>query len=188
MAARILSGDPVGFVSDVPVKGDVPPELSADEASTGVYVGNGDARPFETTLRLVPRDCVLGIGCRRDTPEEDIEGMVSRALAEAGISMRNVRAAASIDLKKDEAGLLAFASKHSLPITFYTADELNAVPGEFSKSGFVQSVTAVDCVCERSAVKASRGGRIILRKYAGDGVTVAIAREDFSVDFTRYRK
>ena len=188
VAARILSGDPVGFVSDVPVKGDVPPELSADEASTGVYVGNGDARPFETTLRLVPRDCVLGIGCRRDTPEEDIEGMVSRALAEAGISMRNVRAAASIDLKKDEAGLLAFASKHSLPITFYTADELNAVPGEFSKSGFVQSVTAVDCVCERSAVKASRGGSIILRKYAGDGVTVAIAREDFSVDFTRYRK
>ena len=82
--------------------------------------------------------------------------------------------------------LTSFASSASVGI--YTADELNAVPGEFSKSVFVQSVTAVDCVCERSAVKASRGGRIILRKYAGDGVTVAIAREDFSVDFTRYRK
>lgn len=185
VAARILAGDPVGFVSDVPVVGTVPPELSAGEAPTGVYVGTEARRPFGTTLQLVPRDCVLGIGCRRGTTEEAIEGMVAKALDAAGLTPERVRSIGSIDLKRDEEGLLSFASRRSLPITFYAAAELNAVPGEFSRSGFVQSVTDVDCVCERAAVRASRGGGIVLRKFAGDGVTVAVAREDFSVDFTR---
>ena len=114
--------------------------------------------------------------------------MVSKALAEAGVEMTRVRAAASIDLKKDEKGLLDFAFEHQIPLTFYTSEELNALEGEFSKSNFVQSVTAVDCVCERSAVKVSGGGELILRKFAGNGVTVAIATVEPVVDFSKVRR
>lgn len=189
IAARILAGDPVGTVCDVKAIGEIPPELSGpSDSPTGVYIGTEDRNPFPVTLRLIPRDLVLGIGCRRDTPQADIEDMVSKALAEAGVSMDRVRSAASIDLKKDEAGLLAFASDHRLPMTFYTPDELNELEGTFSRSDFVRSVTEVDCVCERSAVKESRGGRLILNKYAGNGVTVAIAAEDFAVDFSKVRR
>lgn len=189
VAARILAGDPVGLKSTVPIVGDIPPELCGpDDSPTGVYIGSDDESPFENTLRLVPRNLVLGIGCRRDTPQSDIEEMVGKALEAAGVTMDQVRAAASIDLKKDEVGLLGFAADHRLPITFYTPGELNALEGDFSKSKFVQSVTAVDCVCERSAVKSSRNGRIILKKFAGNGVTVAIAEEEFSVSFQKVRK
>ncbi len=189
VAARILAGDPVGLVCEVPIRGEAPPELNGPaDSPTGVYIGVGGKKPFADTLQLVPRDLVLGIGCRRGTPQADIEDMVAKALKEAGVCMERVRAAASIDLKKDEQGLLTFASDHRIPITFYTSEELNALEGEFSKSNFVQSVTAVDCVCERSAVKVSRNGRIILRKFAGNGVTVAIAAEDFAVDFSKVRK
>ena len=189
VAARILAGDPVGFLCEVPVNGEVPPELKGPaDSPTGVYIGTESKAPFANTLHLMPRDLVLGIGCRRGTPQADIEDMVVKALKEAGVCMERVRAAASIDLKKDEKGLLDFAAEHRIPITFYTSDELNALEGEFSKSNFVQSVTAVDCVCERSAVKASRNGRIILRKFAGNGVTVAITAEDFAVDFSKVRK
>ncbi|MCQ2071297.1 MAG: cobalt-precorrin 5A hydrolase [archaeon] len=189
IAARILAGDPVGLVSDVPLVGEVPPELTGPaDSPSGVYIGEKDVRPFPMTLRLVPRNRVLGIGCRRDTPQSDIEEMVAKALETAGVSMDTVRACASIDLKKDEKGLLGFASDHRLPITFYTSEELNALEGDFSRSDFVRSITAVDCVCERSAVKVSRNGRIILRKFAGNGVTVAIVEEDFSVDMGKGRK
>ena len=99
-----------------------------------------------------------------------------------------VRAAASIDLKKDEKWLLGFAHAHRIPITFYTSGELNAVEGEFSKSNFVQSVTSVDCVCERSAVRRSADGTLVLRKFAGNGVTVAIAQEKFAVSFSKVRR
>ena len=189
VAARILAGDPVGFISDVKVIGEVPPELRGPaDSPTGVYIGTEKKKPFADTLHLIPRDLVLGIGCRRDTPQADIEYMVSKALSEIGADMSRVRAAASIDLKKDEKGLLDFAADHRIPITFYTSEELNALEGEFSKSNFVQSVTAVDCVCERSAVNVSRDGKLVLRKFAGNGVTVAIAAEEPAVDFSKVRR
>jgi hypothetical protein len=56
-------------------------------------------------------------------------------------------------LKKDEQGLLAFAREWELPAVFYTAEELNALPGNFTASDFVRNITGVDCVCERSAVR-----------------------------------
>ena len=189
LPARILAGDPVGFISDVKVIGEVPPELRGPaDSPTGVYIGTEKKKPFADTLHLIPRDLVLGIGCRRDTPQADIEYMVSKALSEIGADMSRVRAAASIDLKKDEKGLLDFAADHRVPITFYTSEELNALEGEFSKSNFVQSVTAVDCVCERSAVNVSRDGKLVLRKFAGNGVTVAIAAEEPAVDFSKVRR
>ena len=185
VSARILEGSPVGFVSDFPVRGELPEELGyGPDAPVGVYVGERDAEPFGTTLRLIPRRYVLGIGCRRGTSRETVERRVSLALEGAGIPLKGIRKCASIDIKKEEEGLLGFASAHRLPIGFYTAEELNSVPGEFTSSDFVRSVTDVDCVCERAAVKASDGGRLILRKFAGDGVTVAVAEEDFAVDFS----
>ena len=98
------------------------------------------------------------------------------------MALAAVCAAASIDLKKDEPGLAAFCKAHGWPITFYPADELRAVPGQFTPSAFVASVTGVDNVCERSAVKAS-GGMLLLPKTAGGGVTLALAVRPFAPDW-----
>jgi cobalt-precorrin 5A hydrolase len=189
IASRILSDDPVGLVSDFPVEGEVPPELSAGpDAPSIVLISDKVRKPPKGTLVLIPRRRTVGIGCRRGTPQEAIEEVVSRVLQDAGIPYDTVRAFASIDLKKDEEGLLSFAAAHRTPITFYTSEELNALPGDFSKSDFVRSVTSVDCVCERSAVMVSRGGKIIVRKTAENGVTVAVAEEPFTVKFDRKGK
>ena len=75
-----------------------------------------------------------------------------------------------------------FCKAHGWPITFYPADELRAVPGQFTPSAFVASVTGVDNVCERSAVKAS-GGMLLLPKTAGGGVTLALAVRPFAPDW-----
>ena len=47
------------------------------------------------------------------------------------------------------------------------------VEGRFSSSGFVQSVTGVDNVCERAALAA--GGVLLRKKTALNGVTLALA-------------
>lgn len=65
---------------------------------------------------------------------------------------------------------------------FYTAAQLRAVPGSFTASGFVTSVTGVDNVCERAAVLAS-GGKLLLPKWARDGVTFAAALRPFAPDW-----
>ncbi len=103
--------------------------------------------------------------------------MVLTEFNRLNLDLRCVKAIASVDLKKDEQGLLAFAQKYNLPAHFYTADELNSVAGEFTQSAFVKSVVGVSNVCERSAVIDSANGKLLLKKTSLNGVTLAIASD-----------
>ena len=80
--------------------------------------------------------------------------------------------------------MLETARDLNVEFVTYTAEELKNVKGDFTESAFVASVTGVSNVCERSAVRGSDYGVLICRKTAGDGVTVALAVEEYMVDFT----
>ena len=176
VSAALLAGQAVGFCSDLPVAGELPPELQrAGGAAVGVCVtADGAKTPWEKTLRLIPQRYAVGLGCRRGKDAAALEDFFLKCLAGCGVSVREVRCLASVDLKKDEAGLLALSEKYRLPFRTYTAEELNALPGEFTASAFVQGTVGVDCVCERSARMAA-GGEIVQRKIAEDGMTFALA-------------
>lgn len=139
--------------------------------------------PWPLTLRLYPRVAVLGIGCRKGTPAERIEEKALEVLGKHRIPVCCIFQAASIDLKKEEPGILAFCRKYGIPYRTYSGEELKAVQGDFSPSAFVASVTGVDNVCERAAVLAAGQGTLIQNKYAGDGVTIALAVKKWSVRF-----
>ena len=143
------------------------------------------------TLQLIPRCIVAGVGCKKGTPVDKIEHAVQDAFAKAGLRMEALCAVASIDLKKEEAGLFEFCETRNVPFETYAAEELQAVQGTYSASEFVSGVTGVDNVCERSAVKyasehgmnqgeqllgrQAKHGELLLRKQAYGGVTVALA-------------
>ena len=173
VSAALLEGKRVGFVSDFGHP--CPPGLTGEGAELGVWVTDRTGPgPFSHTLRLVPKSLLLGIGCRRGTPCEAIAFAAKAALA--GYDRRAVAGVSTIDLKQDEAGLLAFCENWSLNLTTYTAEELASARGNFTSSVFVQGVTGVDNVCERAAV--CSGGTVIIPKQANNGVTVAVARKD----------
>lgn len=131
--------------------------------------------PFKETVQVVPPAVVLGVGCRKGREAEAILEAVRERLSEEGIYEEAVQAVASIDLKKEESGLLALAKKLDVPFHTFSAEELQNVPGDFTPSAFVQGITGVENVCERSAVLGSGGGNLILRKKAGQGITTAAA-------------
>lgn len=181
VSAAILEGD-VPLVSDFPIVGALPPGVVPGEAGeVGICLSCREKAPFDRTLLLVPRALRLGLGCRRGTPADQIAQAVDRVLAEHKIHPAAVGSCASIDLKAEEPGLLDFCARRGWPVRFYTAAELAAVPGAFTSSAFVKSVTGVDNVCERAALMG--GGRLIVRKTAMDGVTVALAEDDWEVRF-----
>ena len=130
---------------------------------------------------LAPPVLHLGIGCRRGTGAEAIAAAVAQVLAECGAAPEAVKLAASIDLKRDEPGLLAFCRQRGLPLRFYTAEELAAVEGDFTPSVFVRSVTGVDNVCERAALLGAE--QLLVKKTAKSGVTAALAIEHWEVRF-----
>ena len=181
VSGALLAGQTVRYWSPWPVAGETPAGVKKADAPEAADFAL-TLTPQGEALHLVPRIGVLGVGCRRGTTAQQLEEAFAAFCAASGLSPAAVCAAASIDLKKDEPGLAEFCKVHGWPITFYPADELRAVPGQFTPSAFVASVTGVDNVCERSAVKAS-GGTLLLPKTAGGGVTLALAVRPFAPDW-----
>ena len=134
-------------------------------------------RKESAELLLQPKKYILGVGCKRDTDSTKLDLFLQKILEEQGIVIEQIAALASIDVKKEERCLLEFSEKYRIPFRTYTAQELQAVPGEFHSSEFVKAQVGVDNVCERAALKAAgTGGWILLGKQAQDGMTVAIAK------------
>ena len=75
-----------------------------------------------------PVKIAVGLGCDRGTSLETLQQALDEALALSGTRLANIAAAASIDLKADEPGLLALAARHGWPLTFYTPAQLAVVP------------------------------------------------------------
>ena len=185
IASDVLDDKKIGFFSEYD-HGGLPDELTEfGVCRSGIYVGDSkDIKPFDVTLQLIPKNIVLGIGCKRGSSSEVIGSTVREILAEAGIDIARVREAATIELKADEAGLLEFCGSIDVPLRFCTAEELMSVKGDFEASDFVLETTGADNVCERSAVFCS-GGKLVLHKRARDGVTVAAAEIPVYLDFER---
>ena len=183
VAAAVLAGEPVGFVSDFPYA-NCPPELHPGaDCRIGLCISfDAEKKPFPVTLTLVPCDLVLGIGCRRGVSAEQIAAQVEIS----GIPLERVRLIATIDRKADEPGLLTFCREHRLQLVTCTAAVLETVPGEFHASDFVQETVGVDNVCERSAVFVS-GGMLVYPKCAGNGVTCAAAQCEIRLDLAKRR-
>ena len=195
IASRLLAGEEAAVFSDCADRADCAGGLRLSDSSLQKRLdryGKGTVQAADRTradiilsfrhlpedpadaLYLIPRILTLGIGCRKGITGGRISDAVLEMLEKNGIFRQAVFGIASIDLKKNEAGLLAFAKEWQLPIIFYTADELRAVSGDFVPSSFVESVTGVDNVCERSAVLlAGKNGGLLIGKHRKEGVTAA---------------
>lgn len=181
VSAAILEQD-VPLCCDYPITTTLPNGVkTGNSGEVGISISVYRDEPFEKTLRLIPKALHLGIGCRKGTPVETIREAVDEVLKAHNIDRRAVKCAATIDLKAEESGLLAFCQEQKLPVTFYSAEELKAIPGDFTSSAFVQSVTGVDNVCERAALIGAE--KLIVKKTARNGVTVALAEEHWEVHF-----
>lgn len=126
-------------------------------------------------LRLVPKVVVVGVGCRKGTSPDILEGRVLKALESGNIDPAAVKALSTIDIKAGEEAVTRLAGRYGWELRTFTSGELLAVEGEFEESEFVRSTVGVGNVCERSCT--ARGGRLLIHKQAGEGVTVAAAIE-----------
>ena len=179
VSAAILEGE-VPLLCDYPIASALPQGVVPGERGrVGIYIGWRNVAPFATTLRLIPRVLNLGIGCRRGISEERIEAAVQAVLGP--IPLEAVAKVVSIDLKREEPGLLGFCARRKLPAVFYSAEELNRVPGDFPASERVKAVTGVDNVCQRAAML--DGKNCVIEKTAMDGVTVALAELEWEAVF-----
>ena len=206
VSAALLAGEKVGFYSEFPWEGELPEGLiwcqktgislseiqyetvdgtPLPEVGIAVTV-HKSCHPFASTTHVVPPAAALGMGCRKNKESEAVEKAAFSCLKENDIYPEAVAALASIDVKKEEPGLLALSEKLGVPFKTFSSEELLSVQGEFTSSTFVSKTVGVDNVCERSAVKAAEnhtGIHFIQRKRGAEGVTTALVLGDWRIRF-----
>lgn len=124
----------------------------------------------------------LGLGCDRGTPASTIQQVIAEALNQAGATLADVQAVASIDLKADEVGLADVAMANGWTIRFYPAAALATVDVP-NPSETVRKYTGTPSVSEAAAllVAAVDSTHLIIEKHKlrgpdGRNATVSIAR------------
>ncbi len=183
VSSKLLRGEKVRILSYVNISGELPPGLvmvddHPDGPEPDVIIGDNIVK-YDSSLHVVPEVFIIGTGCRKGILPEKVSDAFEKFCADNGIMREAVANVATIDLKRDEEAVIKLAGDLGVSLLTYTADELNEVPypeGGFSGSDFVESVTGVDCVCERSALKAAGTAKLFAKKSVYDGVTFAAAR------------
>ncbi|HEY8856194.1 MAG TPA: cobalamin biosynthesis protein [Rugosibacter sp.] len=133
-------------------------------------------------LNISASKVALGLGCDRGTSAETIARAVAEALSIAGLEATQVQAVASITLKADEAGLLAFAAEQGWTLSFFSPEQLAAVAVP-NPSETVRKYTGTPSVAEAAALLAAGTdmSHLIIEKYKlrgpdGRNATVSVVR------------
>lgn len=136
----------------------------------------------EDTLILRPQNLVLGMGCRRDTDQEKLTKALEEFMKAQGFSSLSLRAVASIDLKRDEQGLVGLCKDMNLPFITFSGEELADYKPQNSGSSFVRKITGTASVSEAAAWKCGKNGKILVPKTIVNGITFSLAEDETFIE------
>ncbi|MED1916091.1 cobalamin biosynthesis protein [Bacillus thuringiensis] len=153
-------------------------EAKADQPQGALVVSHRLLAPEEQSILdngvlYRPKVIVLGMGCNRGTSAEEIEAVIKETLDELQFSIKSVKALATIELKKDEAGLIAVCEKYGWSFVWYSPEELNQV--EISDpSDTVFKFTGAYGVSEPAAKLYAGAGELVLTKKKSGNTTISV--------------
>lgn len=155
---------------------DLQDSISKESIDFSIEDGEKAHQTVSDALRLFPKRMVLGIGCKKGKSYEDLKAFVLGKYDEDRLR-GELYAICSIDLKQREPGLIMLSQYLGVPFITYTTAELEEAPGTYEESDFVKKTVGVGNVCERAAMLgAGCGAEIVIKKIAGDGMTLAESR------------
>jgi cobalamin biosynthesis protein CbiG len=116
---------------------------------------------------------VVGAGCSRGCPAEELLALIRAVLDEAGARPEAVTALATVDRRADEPGIVAAARHHGWPLETHPAADLRhvAVP---TPSDVVDAHVGTPSVAEAAALL-SAGGPLLVPKRRSARATCALA-------------
>ncbi|MCG4579957.1 cobalt-precorrin 5A hydrolase [Clostridium cochlearium] len=125
-------------------------------------------------LKLIRKNIVLGIGCRKDYSKKAMENNVANTLREYNIDKRAIESIGTVEIKKEEEAIINLSQKLQVPMKIFTIDEIKEVHKDFEGSDFVEKTIGVRSVAE-PCVKL-QGGNNISGKLKLNGMTLCIGQ------------
>ncbi len=127
---------------------------------------------------------IAGMGCRRGCDHATLQSLLALVLEEAQLSLTCLSALATLETKKDEAGITWLAQYLALPVHYFSAAQLAAYHERLQQpSQKVWDATGSAGIAEAAALalaESMSGGqaRLIIPKRSNALATIAIARVD----------
>ncbi len=121
----------------------------------------------------------IGIGCERNTSKELIANSLNNLLESRNLSNYSIAGLATVDIKKDEKGILELAEEKNLPIKFFSKEDLSTIIVP-NPSIVVEREIGTPSVAEASCLMAAGEESKLLEekrifKNQSGAVTIAVA-------------
>lgn len=175
IAGRLVNKEVVYFKDDEK-KIDCPKGyIETEEIKDNTVWITNSLKEKDNVLKLIRKNIILGIGCRKDTYSKKLSDFVSNVLLENNLDKRSVKLIASIDVKKNEKAILDLVKELDSKLKFYTKEEIMTVEEKYEGSAFVKATVGVSSVSE--PVVDLSGGEIIIEKIKNSGMTLTVGIE-----------
>jgi cobalt-precorrin 5A hydrolase len=123
-------------------------------------------------LKLIRKDIILGLGCRKDFDPEKMKDLIKKVLEQYNLDERSIKSIATVEIKKNEKAILKLKEYLGCELKIFSIDEIKKVHLDYEGSDFVEKTIGVRAVCE-PCVQLS-GARLITGKIKMQGMTVCI--------------
>ncbi|MGK7942846.1 MAG: precorrin-3B C(17)-methyltransferase [Microcystaceae cyanobacterium] len=194
VSAAIVKGEKIQVIQEVGStlwQDHLPPGLNItwgfneENAKARVWI-SGTQRKFAPQSQLPkvqwhPRIFWLGIGCIRGVSLAQIEQAVQQVFQQQHLAIDAIAGIATLDLKSNEQGLVAYGEKFNLPLKTFTPEQLKTITVP-NPSEIVEASVNTPSVAEAAALMASKGQLIVTKQVIENCVTVAVAQSE--VEYT----
>ena len=133
--------------------------------------------PVVTTASDTNKPLTLGVGCRRGVSASDVREGVLSALDACGRVKTDVRIAGSVDLKRNEEGLVQAFEDMEIALVFLDSGRIREFSGAATESAAARRQLNLPGVSEPCALLLGRRASLILPRTVYGPVTVALADE-----------
>ena len=151
---------------------------SAPDGGVAVIATERAEPVSERRLVYHPLQFVLGVGCSRGCHPDELSGLVESVLTDSEVAAGSIACVASLDLKADEPAVFELADSLGVPLTLFSADELEEEAHRLANpSEVVFKEVGCHGVAEGAALSASgKGGQLFVEKTKSANATCALAR------------
>ncbi|WP_291259081.1 cobalt-precorrin 5A hydrolase [Fusobacterium sp.] len=156
-------------------------KIGENTNSSGVVIASN--KKNIDIMRIYPKNLIVGVGCRRGTPKEEIFKALDEVMKKHNLAYESIKRVATVDIKADELGLLSLVEELQKELVIISREEIKEVEQRFKGSEFVKKQIGVSCVSEPCALLASNGnGDFLEQKYIYNGITISIYEEKFGYE------
>ncbi len=193
MTIRIIENKKIGILCEEPIHMKLDDQFMIIEGTTDeariesekleglIIISKEKPKPFKTpNVWFIPKDIIVGIGCKRGKTRDELFKALHQSFETAQISINRIEKLVTIDIKKDEIGLLEMAKTLKVPLVCLPKEVIRKEDDRFKGSEFVEKTLGIRSVCEPCGYIGSDYGKCLLPKQKLEGITISIWKKNLN--------